>query len=109
MEVAERENDLAELRHVLDTSTAYADEMLRRTSPESPLAELNEIHRLLVMKKCAAFGLEDDVTDDDRQKALETINAVSANWQEVGFTPLFCRVVAMLNLDLIEPPTSAVN
>lgn len=110
MQVAERDHDvIAELRHVHETSTAYAEEMLRQTSPDSPLAELNEIYRLRMMEKFAAFGIEDDITDEDRRQALEMINTIAANWQIVGFTPLFCRVVATLNLDVIEPPSSALN
>lgn len=110
MQPAERDHDtIAELQHVHETAQAYAQEMLRQTSPESPLDELNEIYRLRMMEKFAAFGLSYDVTDDDCRQALEMIEAISANWRLVGFTDLFRRVVAMLNLDVIEPPTSAVN
>lgn len=100
---------LAELRHTHETASEYAEAMLRQTSPESPLAELNEIYRLRMMEKFAAFGLGDDITDDDRRQALEMIEAISENWQLVGFTDLFRKVAATLNLDLLEPPTSALN
>lgn len=102
-------DDVAELEHVHATAAAYATAMLQRTSPASSLAELNEIHRLKVIEKCAKFGLRDDVTADDRAKALRVIAAVAANWEAAGFTDLFSRVAAELSLDIMEPPSSAVH
>jgi len=98
-----------DLQDVRANAAAYIAELLKRTGPASDLAELNELYRLRMLEKFATFGLEPDLTDLDRRQALTMCDLIFENWRRVGFSDLFCKVAATLNLDIIEPTSAAVH
>lgn len=98
----------SELESIRDTVEAYARRMLSLVGDNAAEAEKNEIVMLGLMARLAKEGLA-ETSDAERQRALDAVEFISAEWAARGYSEIYCKVVALENFGVIEGPSGAVN